>query len=52
MNINGIAYGPPQAILSNPTVQRTGAEPVAAPAIQESAPVELSPIGSATSGPT
>jgi hypothetical protein len=52
MNINGIAYGPPQAILSNPAVQRTGAEPVAAPAIQESAPVELSPIGSATSGPT
>jgi hypothetical protein len=52
MNINGISYGPPQAVSTTHIVQRTGTAPVAAEAIQESAPVELSPAGSAVSGPT
>ena len=52
MNINGIAYGPPQTILPSRAVQQTGSAPVGAPAVQESGPVELSPIGSAATGPT
>lgn len=52
MNINGIAYGPPQTVLPSQATQRTGFEPAGAPAVQESAPVELSQIGSAATGPT
>lgn len=53
MNINGVAYGPPQVIPPRSVaVQRAGFDPVAAPPIQESTTVELSPIGSAAAGPT
>jgi hypothetical protein len=52
MNINGIAYGPPQTILPSRAIQQPGSVPAGAPAVQESAPVELSPIGSVASGPT
>jgi hypothetical protein len=52
MDVNGIAHGPPQPISSSLAVQRQGFEPVASPPVQESAQVELSPIGSAVSGPT
>lgn len=52
MDINGIAHGPPPPISSSLAVQRQGFQPVASPPVQESTQVDLSPIGSAASGPT
>lgn len=51
MNINGIAYGPPQVIQSSSTVQRATVSSGTDPTVQESTVVELSPLGSATTGP-
>jgi hypothetical protein len=52
MNINGVSFGPPQAVSSGFAVQRAMPEPVATPVVEASAQVDLSPVGSALSGPT